>query len=547
MSSVLLLLQALGWIGLALCAWFRPLAGEPLFEALEQRLAQLARRPLLCCATLGAFVLLFRAALLPLWPIPPPAVHDEFSYLLMADTFAHGRLANPPHPLWSFFETTHVLSQPVYASKFFPGQGLFLAAGQVVFGHPWFGVWLSCGLMAAATLWCAFGWLPANWALLAGALTLPMAIHSYWMNSFWGGAVTATGGALAVGAATRLIDRSTTPLRHAAILATGSILLCLTRPFEGLVLLVPLFLYIIGKTWGNPPVRAWLLVAALGAGGAAFLLHYNARLTGSPWVAPEEEFQRQYGSAPLFIFGQISPPKILPDAHMDYIHNVWEPDLIRHGRSPAIFLDRILNAASAAVHFAGDNPIFLLPLAALLLPVLRQRTGILVCLMLWGPLASLVEMTYFAHYGSPFFAITVICAAEGFRQLRGWQPPMGRFLTRTIPMLGFAVVTLTAAVNWVEAHGPDGTFLFSPLPSASRERLERSMPAGRHVVLVRYEPPFNVHAQWIYNHADIDASDVVWARDMGPVENKRLQSYYPDRKFWILFPNQDPEWLKPYP
>jgi hypothetical protein len=127
-----------------------------------------------------------RVLLLPFLSVPVPGIHDEFSYLLMSDTFAHGRLTNPTHPLWISFETFNVNWIPTYCSMYPPAQGLFLAIGQLL-GHPWIGVLISNGAMCAAVVWMLQAWIPARWAFLAGVLTaLQFSVSSYWINGYWG-------------------------------------------------------------------------------------------------------------------------------------------------------------------------------------------------------------------------------------------------------------------------------------------------------------------------------------------------------------------------
>src|SRR5207302_10989425 len=186
----------------------------------------------------GVTALAVHAMALPILHIPSPGFHDEFSYLLMGDTFAHGRVTNPTHPMWMHFETFHVNWKPTYCSKYYPAQGVILAIGQVFFGNPFWGVWLSAGMMCAAICWMLQAWLPAEWALLGAFLAVVrFGVFSYWANSYWGGALAATAGALVVGALPRIKEHQR--LRDVLLLATGLGILANSRPYEGLVFSLP--------------------------------------------------------------------------------------------------------------------------------------------------------------------------------------------------------------------------------------------------------------------------------------------------------------------
>ena len=143
----------------------------------------------LACAAIGSIPTLLGVN-------PPPNTPDEFSYLLAADTFARGRLANPQHQLWEHFETLHGLVRPTYASKYPPALGLALALGQVLW-IPVAGAWLCTALAAAATTWMLRAWTAPRWAVLGGVLA---GLHPqvYWLGAqtYWGASPAMLGGAI---------------------------------------------------------------------------------------------------------------------------------------------------------------------------------------------------------------------------------------------------------------------------------------------------------------------------------------------------------------
>jgi hypothetical protein len=327
---------------------------------------RLAARHLLACALVGAFTLGMRVALIPWLHVPMPAVQDEFSYLLAADTYASGRLANPPHRFWQHFESFHILQQPTYASKYQPLPGLVLALGQKLFGQPWIGVWLSAGLMSAAICWMLQGWISPELALLGALLAaVRIGILSYWMNSYWGGAVPAIGGALLLGAIPRISLRN--QFGHAVTLGIGCVILLSSRPYDGVVLS---FLSVLGLAWWLwktrlpvPTVSARVVmpIGAIVGVAAALMAYNNYRVTGNPLETPYQAHERQYAAASVFTWSPLHPQLVYRHDVMRKYWTVWALRLVTAVRDN-LLVAFLIKLQSIYAFFFGLRALFVVTL-----------------------------------------------------------------------------------------------------------------------------------------------------------------------------------------
>jgi hypothetical protein len=561
---------------------------------------------------------------------PIPRVHDEFSYALMGNTLAHGRVANPPVATPEFFDTFHVLMQPVYASKYFPAQGLFLALGQVLTGHQAVGIWLSSALACAATSWMLEAWIGPAWALLGGFLmVIQYGIFSYWSQSYWGGMVPALGGALALGAARRLWDAFS--WKNSAWLGLAVVILVNSRPLEGILLLVPLSCLLAVRFWRE---RLWkrerfvlfLIPLATILGVGAFLTcSYNRAITGSPWKPPYVLHEEQYQEGPQFVFLPERPKITYSSPWLQYYYEVYELAMYREPHSPKLLMGIITNKlkswwafycgilltiplvfpaflkdrtrwlqvallAGIAILFAVSTPtsyflrglINLFALAQIVVLWLTfdgfwQRLSIATCALLI--LVSFLVKLALPHYFAQGACLVLYLQVDGLRRIWEWSPQTNevRTLSRSerrrreregksvhwlVPRLRalvffLPIVCVFSLVMRVEARlngwkedteGPDRNALLMNDWSLKRADLEHwlEQQPGEHLVFVWYSAHHQIANEWVYNHADLLHSKVVWARNLGVEHNKLLLQQMPERTAWFVDADRRDPQLIPY-
>ncbi len=539
------ILRDLIFLAALVFACILPRFADRTFTSIEDFGSRLAESKLLAIWVIAIATIVIRLSILWLAPVPYPQVHDEFSYLLAADTFLHGRLTNPPHPMSLFLDTFHVNQHPTYMSKYPPGQGMALAVGQLL-GNPWIGVLLTGGAMCGAVLWMLQGWLPPRWALVGAVLAMfKVAIFSYWMNTYLGGFVAAIGGALAVGALPRIVHHWR--WWDAVILGIGVVILANSRPFEGMFLCLPVFVVLLFRLLrrGTPAWRIKLthVVAPLcivGILGGAFVAYYNWRGTGRATLFPYAVNEKTYMSTPTFSWQKERPPLHYANPQFEQFYNgamrrAWSLGGVT---SPSKGLEKVAYILALSMFF------FLWPqLSVTLLTLLRifrdRRVRLLVVQAVLVFASFLLVRAFFnLHYVAPLVATIFALATQGMRHIRHWNAwgrPVGIGITRVIVL--FVAVLAPFSLD----REP-----WDPIKFRVQFAHQLDATPGQHLVIVQYSARHVPYREWVYNGADIDHSKIVWAREIPGVSLQPLLQYFHGRDVWLAEPDTSPPRLSRY-
>jgi hypothetical protein len=502
--------------------------------------------------------------------MPLPTIHDEFAYVLSADTFASGRLTNPTPLAWESFQTFHTLFQPTYAAKYPSGQGISLAVGQILFRLPIAGAWLTLSLGTVALYWALRGMLSRQWAFFGGLLTLLNPSVVGWGQSYWGGEVAMLGGAIVLGSLLRLIrGLHRYPANRLMCLSLffgwGTVLLLNSRLFEGGLFLGTMGMVGLAMRWKDilSPTRA-MQWRACGIGvaiplilGILWFCLYNTAVTQKPFQIPYAVYTKQYDPLPVFL-GQPSDP--LPSYDIARMRTFYQSYLVRleernrnwksyikEKKLPSL-LNISLNNRLLQFGFIAVGASFLLFRGLVLVKWL------FVASLLFVAGASLVIFDSGPHYSAPGYALLLLICLMGLRWLStlalsrwGWKK-LGRPL-RLLPVILLPLALVDAAQS-LRITVEEKAKQREDFPMARQRLIDTyTTQEGQYLMLVRYHPDYTFHHEWVANGANLPTQKVLWAHLLDDSRNRRLLEAYPTHTPLLVDVTDDvtPPTVQPYP
>jgi Dolichyl-phosphate-mannose-protein mannosyltransferase len=511
----------------------------------------------------------------------PPAYHDEFSYALQAKTFLAGRLSFPSDPhVPELFDQMHVLNEGRFASRYFPGVGLWLAPFFAI-GHPYWGQWLAGGLAAFFVFWAGRELAGNRVGLAAGLLTALSPGMALFSNLLLSHEPTMAALALFLFAFVRFMRTGRASDAFCASCGLTFAMLC--RPMTAAGFGLPFGLWfawhVVGQAAGLPkpnvgqaaslpkptpnkagtssalanvggpdsqPRQASSLpyaVAALAAPlllGLAGLFFYNRAITGNGFVSPYQLYTDVYTPRHVYGFNNVkrgeqhAGPKVLD--HYDR----WANNL-----TPRLALANVkLRTAATARWTLGAVPLAMaavvLVLAALWCVDRRWRLVAAAVLTLHA-----VHVPYWFtgimnwHYVFETGPLLLLIFAVTSQQLFFVWKRSGRI---AMPAWWATLVATAVLTNWLpfdpfwpvsRIEGGVQEVAFSRLHYAGFQRMIDEAVTDRPALVLIEPDPADRSIDYVYNDPDLSAPVIRGRYVPGKTDLAKVRAAFPNRALYV--------------
>lgn len=467
-----------------------------------------------------------------------PVVKDEYSYLLQARMLAAGRLWMPKHEVSDFFESTAVITDPVYASAYPPGNAMLRVPGI------WLGLphWVTSAIIVAAALamLCRIVTVLVDaWTGVAACL-LVLSVGTF--HSVWRFAMSQIPmmlfGLLLVGA---LLNWRATRFRLRWAAAMGAIggWALLIRPQDAAVYLLPVAVAMLIALRRRPKkvLGSILVSVAAAAPFLALQLLCNVGITGRWNDFPHQLYHRRdlptlgYGDKASFDWN-LRAVSVSPQKQMEFDverASLRRMDLRNRGDWRHFWNFRV----PALLYGTIPSPLITALIPVGLLAIGRRSRWVLALTMPVFLLVYLPWQFVLDHYATVVAPGALLLALLGVYSVeRHASRRLRPFVTALFALLVIGVF-LSAAPLADRRRLPHEDPVVTP---SDIDRLVRKVTSARAVVLLKYDPD-NGYRMRPYNLdvANPDDAPVIQALDLGD-RDIEIASYYarrqPGRQFF---------------
>jgi hypothetical protein len=469
-----------------------------------------------------------------------PKYHDNQSYAVQAQIIASGHLWLEKHAHPEFFDTFHVLVEPVYASMYFPGAAMFFAVG-VLLHLPF---WITAILIAAGCMALVYRVISEIVDNFAGLLAPLWLVSLPWFRHLsamlMSHPVLLLLGLAMVWAFLRWREHK--KLRWCLAIGAFAGFAAITRPADALCYALPVGIAMLLDLRKHRLADFFRVGATIVAGAVPFLalqIVFNLGVSGKPFESPYRTYLDRDAPQLSFGFHTYDPEKLpkSPLPQKQIYQATFNASLIRDHRPDRLFntwFDR--SDGRLRTVFESTMPSLILApwvLVGFLGLTTRPRWTLFMTL----PLYCLLYLFYAAllrHYTPVIAPATILLGLLGIREIESCHPRLRAAATfSAVFMVGICILVLPE----VNPRMADDPF---PYPEMRDARINIPREVQRPaLVFVTFSPTFrenerhqmvveeNVHSEPVYNYeaARIDDNPIIFAHDLGP-KNVELLRYY---------------------